>query len=165
MILHEQFIGDYARLARPGYYIFGRTVLLDKTISEAIIRGEILRPCFWQAGISHRENMLYLPGLSWLTVRYKRRIPYGGGGNLGVWKSDIIKVNGYNEDYEGWGYEDNDFILRLRNMGLISKAAKFQSIVYHLWHEKRPENHRNKQLLEQKNNNSSVRCRNGLFKI
>ncbi len=164
VILHEHFIDDYARMAEPGYYIFGRAVYLNKSISEAIIRGEILRPSFWQAGVAHRENMLYLPKLSWLTERYKRSKVYGGGRNFGTWRFDIIMVNGYDEDYEGWGYEDNDLIIRLRNTGLISKAAKFQAIEYHLWHKKRPANNTNIQILKQTINNISVRCRDGLFK-
>ena len=30
------------------------------------------------------------------------------GCNLGVWKDDLLAVNGFDEDYEGWGREDSD---------------------------------------------------------
>ena len=48
-------------------------------------------------------------------------IPYDGscGGVISLHMNDWIKVNGMSNDYEGWGGEDDDLFLRLRQNGLL----------------------------------------------
>ena len=43
-------------------------------------------------------------------------------------------VNGFNEDFIGWGREDSEFTARLLNCGLMRKNLKFSAIAYHLYH-------------------------------
>ena len=75
---------------------------------------------------------------------------------------DIARVNGYDEQMEGWGCEDDDFIQRLRNNGLVSKAAKYQAIEYHLYHKQRPVNEANRMRLAQVQQSLAQRCEYGL---
>ena len=39
------------------------------------------------------------------------------GCNLGIWRDDLVRVNGYNEDFVGWGREDSELAVRLMNTG------------------------------------------------
>ena len=162
VLLHKHFIKDHIRLAEPGYYVFGRRAILSKHTSKKAFQRDNYRPHLWTPGISHRGNMLYLPQLTSVTIRYKRSRLYGYGCNLAAWQSDILKINGFDENYEGWGCEDNDFICRLRNLGLTSKAAKFQGIIYHLWHEQRPLNNKNSGYYKQALEHNAVRCEMGI---
>ncbi len=62
--------------------------------------------------------------------------------NLGVWKSDFIRVNGFDELFEGWGFEDSDLVIRLIHAGIVRKEGRFAVPVLHLWH---PHNDKSKQ--------------------
>lgn len=165
LILHKHFVKDHVRLAEPGYYVFGRRAYLSRELTNKALANPDNTIHIWQPGIGHRSNMLYLPWLSCLTQRYRRNRIYGQGCNLAAWQQDILAINGFNEDYEGWGYEDTDFICRLRNSGLVSKAAKYQAIVYHLHHNTRPVSDRNLTLLSQARCSHSRMCRNGIRKM
>ena len=85
---------------------------------------------------------------------------------MGFWKEDAIVVNGFNEDFTGWGREDSEFAVRLFNAGLERKNIKFNAIGYHLYH---PENtrknlKRNDEILERAISSKIIRCDNGLDK-
>jgi predicted glycosyltransferase involved in capsule biosynthesis len=56
------------------------------------------------------------------------------GCNVSFWKKDFININGYNEDFEGWGREDSDLVIRMSNNGVLSKRLKFCAIVFHIFH-------------------------------
>jgi predicted glycosyltransferase involved in capsule biosynthesis len=62
--------------------------------------------------------------------------------NLGVWKKDFIRVNGFDELFEGWGFEDSDLVIRLIHAGIERKEGRFAVPVLHLWH---PHNDKSKQ--------------------
>ena len=47
-----------------------------------------------------------------------RNYKYVLGCNMAFWKKDLLKVNGYNESFKGWGKEDNELAVRLQNAGL-----------------------------------------------
>jgi GT2 family glycosyltransferase len=51
-----------------------------------------------------------------------------------LYKEDYIRINGYDEKYQGWGYEDDDFGNRLYKAGLKSKPLYLEDIPIHLWH-------------------------------
>ena len=54
--------------------------------------------------------------------------------NLGIWKNDFIRINGFDEVFEGWGYEDSDLVIRLIHSGIKRKEGRFAVQVLHLWH-------------------------------
>lgn len=56
------------------------------------------------------------------------------GMSYGLFKYDYLKVNGYDEKYQGWGYEDDDFGNRLCVSGVKSRELKTDMIQLHLYH-------------------------------
>lgn len=56
--------------------------------------------------------------------------------NMALWRKDALRVNGYDETFEGWGYEDTELGLRLENSGIRQRLMKFSGIVFHLHHDK-----------------------------
>ena len=54
---------------------------------------------------------------------------------MSFFKKDFYNVNGFNIEFEGWGREDSEFIVRLMNNGINRKTIKFNAIQYHLWHK------------------------------
>lgn len=54
--------------------------------------------------------------------------------NLAIWRSDLVRVDGFDADYSGWGKEDSDIIARLLHAGVRRKDGLFATGVIHLWH-------------------------------
>jgi predicted glycosyltransferase involved in capsule biosynthesis len=77
-----------------------------------------------------------------------------------------LTINGFNEDFEGWGREDSEFVARLLNSGVKRQNLKLGGVEFHIWH---PENsqqllHKNQALLEKALENREKWCKNGLVK-
>ena len=83
---------------------------------------------------------------------------------MGMYYSDIKKVNGFDEIYTGWGREDSDFAVRLINAGVKRKDARFSVPVMHMWHHEsdRSSLDENTQLLEFVIRNNAVKANKGL---
>ena len=60
------------------------------------------------------------------------------GMSYAVMKSDYLKVNGYDENYNGWGEEDDDFGNRLYVADIKGKELKTPNMQIHLWHYSDP---------------------------
>jgi predicted glycosyltransferase involved in capsule biosynthesis len=58
------------------------------------------------------------------------------GGNVGIHRHDFAAINGYDEAFEGWGCEDDDLRIRLRQSGVRIKSILGWTNTYHLWHPK-----------------------------
>ena len=98
-----------------------------------IERGDI-RVTMWRRGLGNRLNALRLPCLSPLFYGVHPDSFSVRSCNLAVWREDMLRVNGYNEDIVGWGREDSELALRLMNSGVKKRAAKLAALAYHLWH-------------------------------
>lgn len=53
---------------------------------------------------------------------------------MAFWRSDLEKVNGFDESFRGWGYEDSDAVARLYHAGVMRKDGAYATEVFHLWH-------------------------------
>ncbi|EAH7584684.1 glycosyl transferase family 2, partial [Campylobacter jejuni] len=57
------------------------------------------------------------------------------GCNMSFFKTDFDKLDGFNENFIGWGREDSEFVARfLFNKGIF-RRLKFKAIAYHIYHE------------------------------
>ena len=57
------------------------------------------------------------------------------GGNAGAWRSDLVEINGFNEDLK-WGHEDKEIGIRLKNLGLKLKQVRYSAANFHLYHSR-----------------------------
>lgn len=137
VILHRKYVEDHISFARPGYFIKGgRTNLNDQFTRKLCTTGNLPQITFFTKGLLRRINAIHcLPLSKYLSTRYKKSRMIGLGCNMSFWKNDYIRINGYDEFFEGWGGEDYDFACRLLNSGVKRLYLKFSGIVYHLWHE------------------------------
>ena len=60
------------------------------------------------------------------------------GMSYAINKKNYIKVNGYDENYIGWGQEDDDFGNRLTVAGINGKELLTKNTQLHLWHYSDP---------------------------
>ena len=86
---------------------------------------------------------------------------------MSYWKADVEQVNGFNQDFVGWGREDSEFVVRMLNNGFQRINAKFGCVGFHLWH---PENKRSEEELAENDKrlaealkNKVMTCPNGLI--
>jgi hypothetical protein len=86
------------------------------------------------------------------------------GCNLAIWRSDLVRVNGYNEAFVGWGREDSELAIRLLNSSVRRLDVRGWALCYHLWHPpvNREELAVNDELLAKAVREEHVRCEQGL---
>lgn len=164
IVLHPQFIEDHVRFAEKNCFVVGSRTLLPKHLSQKILEGEKVDISFFTKGIKNRKNLINSSFLSFLFTRKTTALKRAISCNMAFWKEDIIKVNGFNEDFTGWGREDSELVVRLLNAGFVRKSLKFKANGLHLFH---PENNRdrlsvNDGLLAETIANKKTRCENGI---
>lgn len=144
----SHFVHRHSELAERGWFVSGSRVLLNKALTEAAIRGEekILSWSFWRwlrARLMGRCNrVLPLLKLS-LLPRKKSASEWRGAKtcNLAVWREDFMRINGFDEQFTGWGYEDSDLVMRLLRTHILRKQGRNAVTVLHLWHEENDRQH------------------------
>lgn len=142
LILHPCFVTDHLSFRRRNCFVSGSRVMLNPGYTQRILDEGLPHSPGWLAkDISKRYNAircLPLGKLNYQLQRGQTNVKYVLGCNMAFWKEDLLKVNGYNEDFKGWGREDNDISVRLTNVGVDLRFVKFAALVYHLYHPERP---------------------------
>jgi glycosyltransferase involved in cell wall biosynthesis len=137
MVLHKHFIADHKRAARRGSFIQGVRLLTEPDAAESMLSEGRLELGFFAQGIRRRRHavrsLLLSRALFWQRTG-QRAIR---GCNQAYWKSDLLRVNGFNEAFVGWGREDNEIAARLYNSGVLRRNLKFQALAIHLHHPSR----------------------------
>ena len=142
-IPRSDFVASHRRLAEPGWFVTGNRVLLSGGLTSDVLR-EKLTPEEWSLArwvserrlgrINRLSALLHLP-LGPLR-RVRQRVWQGARScNLAIWRSDLDRVDGFDADYNGWGKEDSDIIVRLLHAGVRRKDGTFATGVLHLWHK------------------------------
>lgn len=166
------WIGAHAALAQPRWMVAGNRILLTERLTrEVLARNEPIHA--WSGArwrevraardVNRRLPFVTLPlgPLRRLGARRWQRVRTC---NLGVWKEDFARVNGFDESFEGWGFEDSDLAVRLINAGVRRKEGAFATGVLHLWHEEndRAREGENWQRLQQRIATGETRAAVGL---
>ena len=135
IVLHKHFISDHLKAAEKGFYIRGsRVLILEKKSHRELATKKLQNVYPFSSGIKNRINALRMPVLSNFFVKKTKRCHNVSGCNCAFWKTDFVKVNGYNNDIKGWGHEDIELAARFINSGLLQKKIKMTAICYHLYH-------------------------------
>ena len=143
-IPNEYFIYDHIANAENGCYLYGTRVHIKKKYISQLLwsyQNKNIRPIFsfFSPNIKKRFRKMRIPFLKYFykpsgKISHKFR-----GCNTSFWKKDFISVNGYDNEFIGWGREDSDLMIRLHNLGIKGKRVKFCAIVYHLDHNQKDE--------------------------
>lgn len=134
-ILHKKFIEDHVRHSSKNTYLYGSRVnILPKYVSK-VLNLKITKFSLFSKEIKNKSRTLHLPILSKFYKKHNGLSKKFRGCNLSFWRSDFIEINGYNEDFEGWGREDSDLAIRMNNSGVQAKRIRYSGIVYHIYHK------------------------------
>lgn len=169
------FIADHRKMASKNTYTIGVRVYVKREISE-LLRTNVIdfKKLFntkWllvqslQKKVTKPEQAIRYPNfLLPLIVKLKPRMTQFGS-NIAMSREVLNEVNGLDEDYEGWGYEDTDLLWRLSQKGLAPVGKLGRCCQYHLDHKVSEENKDAKTHFLRKKSIGNIRCLNGLEKL
>ncbi|MCV2401429.1 glycosyltransferase family 2 protein [Marinomonas sp. C2222] len=165
LYLPKTFIESHANAAKNKCFVQGGRVLLGPEVSKQVLK-EKLSPSFFSPDIRNRHNMIDSNLLSSLFTKIRNTDKSTRGCNFALWKEDAIMVNGYNEDFEGWGREDSEMVIRLLNSGLDRIYLKFKAVGYHIYHNENSRDmlDKNHDIYQKALEEKLVRCVNGVDK-
>ena len=161
---HKHFIKDHLIEAEKGFFVQGRRCFIqERQVQRLLDKKTTILRLILSGKVSGLLKSFRLPRPK---IKINKNMYGLLGCNLGAWREDLLSVNGFDEDYEGWGREDSDLGARLYNLGLQRKVVYGRALVYHLNH---PENKRdnlqeNDRKLSETIKSGKVRCKNGIIK-
>lgn len=165
-ILHKHFVKDHISDIKKNTYLYGSRVTIVKNHLDELFSKENINFHVFSKGIKKRTRTLRIPMLSKLYTDHAGLSSKFRGCNVSFWKKDILAVNGYDEDFTGWGREDSELILRMINNGISGKRLRYKGIVYHIWHEIKSKHNlkKNDEMQTSTLLNEKKRCDNGIDK-
>ena len=169
---NPRFVQAHTALRQPGHFVNGNRVLLSEKLTAKVLGGLVdVSESHWPQWLLWRLNgdvnklahLVHIPRAPFRTSSefHWKRIR---SCNFGVWRSDFVLVNGFDETFEGWGHEDADLVLRLHNAGLMRRNGFCATEVYHLWHREnsRVNESRNRERVNQRRKSGVVVAERGL---
>jgi glycosyltransferase involved in cell wall biosynthesis len=140
----RDFLAEHVRLAELGRFLSGGVVRLPKRLSKRIDKESI------QAGNAIDREWLLQGGLRWdrrilrltrnarlaeLLDRITTTRPTFNGHNVSAWRSDVVRVNGFDENMK-YGGLDRELGERLLNAGIQGKQVRHRAVAIHLYHSR-----------------------------
>ena len=166
MLLHPEFIADHVRFARRGCFTQGVRALADSALTRRLLDDPAMPVEFTTPGLGalRRTYLLHAPALSALTRHIGNGLVSIKSCNQGFWRRDLLRVNGFNEAFEGWGPEDKELCARIGNSGVRRQTLLFGGIAVHLDHPPaaRDALATNLALLDAAIRERKIRCERGL---
>lgn len=132
-MIHPKFLEAYANNYEKADLFTGRRVNLGPKFTERVLKEKrrkisLISLILSDSSSKKYPEALYLP---WLNIKRNSRIL---GSNFGIKKEFLLKINGFDEDYIGYGFEDVDLEKRCRLAGGKVTSMKNKAIQYHLYH-------------------------------
>ncbi len=161
----RNFVLDHLSFLEEGYFIQGHRVLLGGKASKKFdfksinIKRLLLLSLQREAINIHNFFRLPIP-----LIKKTRSLKGIRSCNMSLFRRDFLAVNGFNEDFEGWGKEDSELVARLYKFGIKRKDIKFRACCFHLHHEffDRDRLNRNIEILQQSIRVDGYYCKNGV---
>ena len=160
---HPKFVADHAALAEKDFWVQGRRCFVREKYVPDFEADKI--PA-WNWMLTGKITGA-AKGVRWPIQIIRRDTKQRGiiGCNMAFWREDIFAVNGFDEDYAGWGTgEDSDIGTRLYHLGRIRKFVYGRAITFHLNHPLMPRDHHAASIarLAETIASRKIRCEHGL---
>jgi len=143
IILHKNFLRKYSKFVKSKFTSYFRILFSKSKKKKFILLKNNLIPKKTKKGIV--------------------------GANWGIMKENLIRINGFDEDYIQAGVgEDTDVRWRLVKNGLQNISLRYSAIVFHLYHERfysSSDTKKGFEILEKKQESNLIICKNGLKKL
>jgi len=172
MVLHSEFVADHLGFARHRAFTQGVRLPLDENDTDQLLaesRGSRQpRPVH---GISPlrvrgRRKLYAIHNLTLASLLRRAANTFIAvkSCNQGFWREHLVAVNGFDEDFVGWGSEDKELCARLQHHGVVRQTLLFGGIAFHLHHPpaSRERHTANERLLAITRCERRTRCAHGL---
>lgn len=139
-LLPPDHVEQHLLSSRAGAVTCSYCVRLDHAVSqhatlEAVRGGKFVH---W-ASPDQRSKLRQMHFKSiWYSLIGHTTKPAFRSGDFALARSEFERVNGFDEQFLGWGCEDDDFGRRLRSCGIQTVSVLNRTCVYHLWHPPAP---------------------------
>jgi glycosyltransferase involved in cell wall biosynthesis len=134
-ILEKNFVKDHIQHAQKNTYLYGSRVNILPDAVENVFKNKTISFHLFSKEIKNKTRTLRIPFLSKLHQSHQGISKKFRGCNVSYWRKDFLEVNGYNEDFEGWGREDSDLVIRMGNKGILAKRLRYGGIIFHIHHK------------------------------
>jgi len=141
IIYTKHFIRTYVKNRKRGFFLVAWPIRLTREETnrvdlDMIESGEfdsiitknqikLIKDQFFKEKLYHYLKRLHLRKIG----------PKLRGGVFSIYKDDFALVNGFDEGYQGWGYEDDDLGHRLNRAGIKGMNPFYSEYSLHLYHE------------------------------
>lgn len=139
-VLPPDYLRSHLNYRRPHVVWTGDAARLTKEQTAELSLRRVAAGDFWKLVSPSERRRLHQSWLKshfyrWTGSSNKPRL-YGGG--VGIWREDYLRINGYDENFEGWGCEDDDLRHRLGLAGVQVRCLPGKTYTVHAWHEPHP---------------------------
>lgn len=141
VLLLPDALAVHLQRARPGLFLAANRAWVGEQETRGFFSRELtprLLDVIW-AGSDRRH--LRPAHRQFVRNRWLRKIglarrnkPKILGCHFSLFREDVERVNGFDEQYVGWGLEDDDFALRLHRAGVRGQSLILEARALHLWH-------------------------------
>jgi glycosyltransferase involved in cell wall biosynthesis len=139
-LLPPDHVEQHLAIWRPGTVTCGYCARLDESSSRHVTI-EAVRGGKFQAWASPEQRKklrtMHRKALWYRLIGHPTK-PAFRSGDFSISREDFYRVNGFDENFIGWGCEDDDIGRRLRSAGLRLVSVLNRTFVYHVWHTPAP---------------------------
>jgi glycosyltransferase involved in cell wall biosynthesis len=164
MVLQPDFVADHAALAERNCFVQGPRINTTPALSQRLLDTRRTRVSFFTPGVLRRQQMIRSASLARRFAKRAYSTERVKSCNMGCWRDDLIKVNGFDERMVGWGPEDKELAVRLFHIGVARKHVRHAALAAHLYHARRDPVgiNPNDRYLEESIATRATRCTTGL---
>ncbi|MGY3228852.1 glycosyltransferase involved in cell wall biosynthesis [Luteibacter sp. HA06] len=164
MVAEPHFVADHEAFAMRGCYVQGSRVLSDEALTRRMLADGSVRANFFTPGIERRRHTLRMPLLARWYAKPSQKTRGIKSCNMGFWRDDLIRLNGFNEGMTGWGREDTELVTRAFHAGLQRRDLRFSALATHLYHRTRKNlvDNPNDRILDETRKLGLIRCELGV---
>ena len=170
----RDYLATFQRSVAPGRFAVAYPARLTDAQTEQLSDDMIRRGRFESLLTVRQRNKLrrqYAKELAYYGARRLKLLRTGRpklrGGVFGVGRQDILRVDGFDENYEAWGNEDDDLGRRLYTSGIYGRNPFLRDYPLHLFHPPHHDNGHRRNLTYTRGRaaeirGGDVRARSGL---
>jgi glycosyltransferase involved in cell wall biosynthesis len=165
-LLHKHFVRAYKKFKKKCVCHTGRRIELENKTTDSLLKNKNLSILNFFRLLLNRDKAV--EECVYLGVPNVRKASGLVGCNIGFYKEDAIRINGFDEDYTKATFgEDSDLEWRMKAAGIKIESLKNVAIQYHIKHG-RPNRDEdieyNRVIFESKKRYGLWFCKNGITK-
>jgi GT2 family glycosyltransferase len=176
-VLHHRFIENHLRLSNPKGIVAGKRIKLGPKSSNQLLKKNLIqfeKEIIWKLPSLFRDHSSFVeegifinPKSIFNFIPKMRKMKMLKGCNFSCYKSAMIAINGFDEDYQKPAIgEDIDLTWRFKGLGYHLISARNYAVQYHLHHKENwTSQEENIALMKGKQAQNTYICTNGLKKL